>query len=117
MATENNGKFDFAVPESGGMLWSDNLLIPTTSKNKENAEKVINYYYDPKVAAQVAAYVNYICPVKGAQAEMEKIDAKLANSPYIFPTEETLKHVKVFRGLTPDEETKYTEAFQAATGN
>jgi spermidine/putrescine transport system substrate-binding protein len=48
---------------------------------------------------------------------MEKIDANLAKSPFIFPTEETLKHVKVFRGLTPDEESKYTEAFQAATGN
>lgn len=117
LASENDGKFDFAVPESGGMLWSDNLLIPSTSKNKANAEKVINNYYDPAVAAEVAAYVNYICPVKGAQAEMEKIDPNLAKSPFIFPTEETLKHVKVFRGLTPDEETKYTEAFQAATGN
>lgn len=117
LATENEGKFDFAVPESGGMLWSDNMLIPTTSKNKANAEKVLNYYYDPAVAAQVAAYVNYICPVQGAQAEMEKIDPTLASSPYIFPTADTLKHVKVFRGLTPDEETKFTEAFQAATGN
>lgn len=117
LATENDGKFDFAVPESGGMLWSDNMLIPTTSKNKANAEKVLNYYYDPAVAAQVAAYVNYICPVKGAQAEMEKIDPTLASSPYIFPTADTLKHVKVFRGLTPDEESKFTEAFQAATGN
>ena len=117
LATENAGKFDFAVPESGGTLWSDNMMIPSTSKNKLNAEKVMNYYYEPAVAAQVAAYVNYICPVKGAQAEMEKIDPKLATSPYIFPTASTLKTTKVFRTLTPAEETTFTTAFQKATGN
>ncbi|CAB4620138.1 MAG: extracellular solute-binding protein [Actinobacteria bacterium] len=117
LATENEGKFEFAIPESGGMLWSDNLLIPSTSTNKANAEKVINNYYDPAVAAEVAAYVTYICPVKGAQAEMEKIDPALAASPFIFPTAETLKQVKVFRGLTPAEETSFTTAFQEAAGN
>jgi spermidine/putrescine transport system substrate-binding protein len=117
LATENDGKFEFAIPESGGMLWSDNLLIPSTSTNKANAEKVINNYYDPAVAAEVAAYVTYICPVKGAQAEMEKIDPALAASPFIFPTAETLKEVKVFRGLTPAEETSFTTAFQEAAGN
>lgn len=117
LATENAGKFDFAIPDSGGTLWSDNLMIPSTSKNKVNAEKLMNYYYDPAVAAQVAAYVNYICPVKGAQAEMEKIDPALASSPYIFPTSETLLTTKVFRTLTPAEETTFTTAFQQATGN
>jgi len=117
LASENDGKFEFAIPESGGMLWSDNLLIPSTSTNKTNAEKVINNYYDPAVAAEVAAYVTYICPVKGAQAEMEKIDPALAASPFIFPTDETLKQVKVFRSLTPAEETSFTTAFQEAAGN
>lgn len=117
LATENDGKFDFSVPDSGGTLWSDNMMIPSTSKNKLNAEKVMNYYYEPAVAAQVAAYVNYICPVKGAQAEMEKIDPKLATSPFIFPTDATLKTTKVFRALTPAEETTFTTAFQKATGN
>ena len=117
LASENDGKFEFAIPESGGMLWSDNLLIPSTSTNKANAEKVINNYYDPAVAAEVAAYVTYICPVKGAQAEMEKIDPTLAKSPFIFPTDETLKQVKVFRSLTPAEETSFTTAFQEAAGN
>lgn len=117
LAAENANKFDFAIPESGGTLWSDNMMIPVTSKNKINAEKVMNYYYEPAVAAQVAAYVNYICPVKGAQAAMEKIDPKLAASPYIFPTTDTLSKVKVFRSLSPAEETTFSTAFQKATGN
>ena len=117
LSNENGGKFGFQVPESGGTLWSDNALIPSTSKNKKNAETLLNNYYDPAVAAQVAAFVNYICPVVGAQAEMEKIDPELAKNPFIFPDEEALANVRVFRTLTPEEDTKYSEAFQAAAGN
>jgi spermidine/putrescine transport system substrate-binding protein len=77
----------------------------------------MDFYYDPKVAATVAAYVNYICPVEGAKAEMEKIDPDLASSPLIFPTEADLAKVKVFRSLTTDEETKFSEEFQKVIGN
>ncbi len=119
LASENEGKFDFAIPESGGTISSDNFVIPYTvsADAKANAEKMINYYYDPAVAAEVAAYVNYVCPVKGAQAEMEKIDPDLAKSEYIFPTENTMAKLNVFRALTTEEETTWTEAFQKAAGN
>lgn len=117
LAMENENKFEFAIPESGGTLWSDNLMIPSTSAHKKNAEMLMNYYYEPAVAAQVAAYVNYVCPVEGAQAEMEKIDPDLAKSPYIFPDAATLAKVKVFAALTPADETKYESAFQKAIGN
>ena len=119
LSSENEGKFDFTIAESGGTISGDNFLIPstTTAEGKANAEKLINYYYDPAVAAEVAAYVNYVTPVQGAQAEMEKIDPKLAKSEYIFPTQATLNRLHVFKALTPAEETKWTEAFQAAAGN
>ena len=119
LSSENEGKFDFTIAESGGTISGDNFLIPstTTAEGKANAEKLINYYYDPAVAAEVAAYVNYVTPVQGAQAEMEKIDPKLAKSEYIFPTAATLNRLHVFKALSPAEETKWTEAFQAAAGN
>jgi spermidine/putrescine transport system substrate-binding protein len=119
LSTENEGKFDFAIPESGGTISGDNFLIPSTvtAESKVNAEKLINYYYEPAVAAEVAAYVNYVTPVVGAQAEMEKIDPKLAKSEYIFPTQATMNRLHVFKALSPTEETKWTEAFQAAAGN
>jgi len=119
LKTENEGKFDFAIPESGGTISGDNMMIPSTAtaEAKANAEKLINYYYDPAVAAEVAAYVNYVCPVKGAQAEMEKIDPDLAASEFIFPTAKTMANLSVFRSLTPAEETSWTEAFQKAAGN
>ena len=119
LSSENEGKFDFAIPDSGGTISGDNFIIPTpvSAEAKANAEKLINYYYDPAVAAEVAAYVNYVCPVKGAQAEMEKIDPKLASSEYIFPTDKTMANLQVFRALTTEEETTWTEAFQKAAGN
>jgi len=119
LKSENEGKFDFALPESGGTISGDNFVIPSTvsAEGKANAEKLINFYYDPAIAAEVAAYVNYVCPVKGAQAEMEKIDPALAASPFIFPDAAMSAKLNVFRSLTPAEETSWSEAFQKAAGN
>ena len=119
LKSENEGKFDFALPESGGTISGDNFVIPSTvsAEGKANAEKLINFYYDPAIAAEVAAYVNYVCPVKGAQAEMEKIDPALAASPFIFPDAAMSAKLNVFRSLTPAEETTWSEAFQKAAGN
>jgi spermidine/putrescine transport system substrate-binding protein len=114
---EDDPNYTFTLPESGGTLWSDNLMVPIASPHKTNAEKLMDFYYDPAIAAEVAAYVNYICPVEGAQAEMEKIDPDLVDSPLIFPTEADLANVKGFRPLTPDEETTFSEAFQKVLGN
>ena len=117
LAAESDGKFDFAIPESGGCISTDNFMIPSTSTNAVNASKMVNYYYDPTVAATVAAWVNYICPVKGAQEAMEKVDPSLANSEYIFPTEKTTSRLSIFRALTAAEETSYQTAFQSVAGN
>jgi len=114
---ENDDKWGLALPEAGGTLWSDNMLVPIGAPHKKNAEKLMDYYYDPAVAAKVAEYVNYICPVQGAKEEMEKIDPELADSPWIFPDEQTLAKAKAFRTLSADEETQYSEAFQKVIGN
>ncbi|MFI7575288.1 spermidine/putrescine ABC transporter substrate-binding protein [Micromonospora sp. NPDC049497] len=109
-------KIKFVVPESGVMLWSDNMMVPNKATHKANAEQLINYYYDPAVAARLAAYVNYICPVKGAQAEMEKIDPELAANSLIFPDEAMLSKSKVFMALDEKQETEYERKFQQVIG-
>ena len=110
-------EFAFQMPESGGTLWTDNMLIPALAQHKKNAELIMNYYYDPAVAAEVAAYVNYICPVEGAQAAMEAIDPELATNEFIFPTEATLDQTYVFMELTPEQNETYEREFQKAIGN
>jgi spermidine/putrescine transport system substrate-binding protein len=110
---ENGDKWDFVVPDAGGTLWNDNFMIPIGSPAKSNVEEMINYYYDPAVAAEVAAYVNYITPVTGAKEAAAAIDPELANNQLIFPDEDTLAKAFVFRGLDNSEEQKYNTAFQS----
>jgi len=110
---EAGDKWEFIIPEAGGTLWNDNFLIPVGSPHKTNAETLMNYYYDPAVAAEVAAWVNYITPVVGAKEEAEKIDPELADNQLIFPDADTLSQVSVFRTLTPAQEQAYQQQFQA----
>lgn len=109
---EAGDNWQFVIPEAGGTIWSDNFVIPIGSTRKANAEKLIDYYYQPEVAAEVAAWVNYITPVEGAKEAATKIDPKLAENQLIFPDKQTLDTVKIFRSLTPAEEQKYQAAFQ-----
>ncbi|MCU1533917.1 MAG: polyamine transporter substrate-binding protein [Glaciihabitans sp.] len=110
---ESGDHWQFAIPEAGGTLWNDNFVIPIGSPRKSNAEELINYYYQPEVAAEVAAWVNYITPVEGAQAAIKKIDPSLADNQLIFPNAETLKTAHVFRTLNGAEESEYGSAYQS----
>jgi spermidine/putrescine transport system substrate-binding protein len=108
--------FAVALPETGGTLWTDNMMIPALAAHKRNAELVMNYYYEPEIAAQVAAYVQYISPVNGAQEAMQSIDPSLVDNQWIFPSEETLSSAYVFMTLTEEKDVEYQRAFNKAIG-
>lgn len=107
-------KYGFAIPESGGMIWADNMLIPSVATHKKNAETLMNYYYDPVVAARVAAWVQYVCPVSGAQDAMTEVDPELVDDPWIFPTPELLSTAEEFMYLGPQLREAYTRKFLKA---
>ncbi len=109
--------FGIALPETGGTLWTDNMLIPAMAAHKKNAELLMNHYYDPQIAAQVSAYVQYVCPVAGAQEAMGAIDPALQENTWIFPTPEMLTNSFVFMSLDAEQEIRYQRAFQKAIGN
>jgi spermidine/putrescine transport system substrate-binding protein len=106
----------WSPPEAGVMQWADNMLIPNQCQHKKNAELLMNYYYDPKVAAQLAAYVNYICPVAGAQEAMQALDPELAKNSLIFPTDADRANFHSFKALTEAETAKYEKLFAQVTG-
>ncbi len=110
------GSLRFAIPEEGGSLWYDNMLIPRGAQHKYTAELFIDFVYRPAIAAQIEAWVNYICPVKGAREELAKIDQSLADNVLIFPTDEMLTKVKRFKSLDEDEETYFNDEFSNLTG-
>lgn len=110
---ENGDKWTFALPDAGATIWNDNFLVPIGATHKANAEAVMNWYYDPEIAAQVAAYVNYITPVEGAKEAAVAIDPDLAENNLIFPDAATLKNAHIFHTLTPAQEQSFGSAFQS----
>ena len=106
----------YTLPAKGFTLWSDNFVIPALAKHKKNAEKLIDYYYDPAVMAQVEAWVNYIPPVAGTKDALAKDDPETADNPLIFPSAEVQASSHVFKGLSEEQETAYNKKFQALIG-
>jgi spermidine/putrescine transport system substrate-binding protein len=106
----------FIAPEEGLSLWSDNMLVPNKATHKSNAEDLMDYYYRPDVAAQMAAWVNFICPVEGAKEEMTKIDSSLVDNALIFPTPELLANAYDFMALSQEKEREYQRQFASVIG-
>ena len=110
----DNANLVWNLPESGGDIWTDNMLIPKGG-DAFTASTYMNFVYDPKIAAQIAAYVNYVTPVKGAKEEAAKIDPKLADNPLIFPDDETLSKVVIFDSKALSNQ-DYLEKWQTLLG-
>jgi spermidine/putrescine transport system substrate-binding protein len=90
------------------------MLVPNKATHKANAEKLMDFYYDPVNAATVSAWVNYICPVNGAKEAMAKIDKTLVEEPLIFPTADFLDNAFSFKATDDKTAEKYDRDFQTA---
>src|SRR5918998_5210588 len=112
----DNPDLRFAYPEEGAMLFTDNMLMPAKVENPYAAETFMNYVYEPEVAAKIAAYVNYISPVKGVKEVLESQDPKIAENPLIFPSEDVAARLKPYPALSPGDERKMQEAMAQVTG-
>jgi spermidine/putrescine transport system substrate-binding protein len=107
----DNPYLKFVIPEEGLMIWSDNLIVPTASTQGDAVARLAAYFYRPDVAAKVAAWVNYICPVLGAQEAMERIDPDLALSPLIFPDTTILDRSYQFASLPTEDDQRLRGSF------
>ncbi len=106
----------WVFPEEGFMIWTDNMLVPKGAANKANAEAWMNHYYDPAIAAELAAWVWYVTPVVGAKEAVAEIDDSLVDEELIFPSEELLANAYIVKAFTEEEEAVVNEAVAAATG-
>jgi spermidine/putrescine transport system substrate-binding protein len=110
----DNPDVEFTVVDTGSHIWTDNMLIPNGG-DVFTASTFMNYVYDPKVAAQIAAYVYYITPVIGAEDEIAQFDDTAVGNELIFPTEATLSNTFIFDAEAADNP-DYKERFQAVIG-
>jgi len=106
----------FVIPETGGHLWTDNMQIPVGAPHAFTAEKFIDFVYRPEIQADIAEYVNYICPVQGVKEILVKRDRDFFDNELIFPDDAFLEDTFIFRGLKPDEEQQLDDAFQKVIG-
>ncbi|MGX1367099.1 spermidine/putrescine transport system substrate-binding protein [Streptomyces canus] len=116
----DNPDIRFVVPEEGAELWSDSLMIPDRALHKSNAERLIDHYYDPGVAAELAAWVNYACPVPAAReilaASKDEDTAALAENPLIFPDAGMRERLLIARDITSGERAEYAKRWNAIVG-
>lgn len=112
----DNPDVRYIIPEEGGTLWWDTMVMPKGAKNRDAAAKWMNFVYDPVEAAQLTVWVQYQSPVKGVRDEVAKLDAELADNPLVFPDDETRKRLFPFAALDIDTEAEFEEAFSKITG-
>jgi len=113
----DNPDLDFAVPEEGAIIWSDNMMIPAKAAHPYGAEVWMNHVYDPEVASRITAYVGAISPVKGVQEIVAEADPEMAENPLVFPDEDTRARLSGYPDLSPAEARQMDERFGQVTGS
>lgn len=102
-----NANLVYVVPEEGSNVWIDGWVIPKNAKNKENAEKWINFMCREDIALMNFEEITYSTPNKAARELIE--DEAIRNSTIAFPPEETLNRCEAFRYLGTAVEELYME--------
>jgi spermidine/putrescine transport system substrate-binding protein len=104
------------LPTEGMLSWSDNMCIPNFARHKKNAELLMNWYYNPQIAALLDDYIDYIPCVDGAVQALQNLDPTAASSPLIVPTSQMKAGAKGFMNLNVDQLNTYTTRFQQISG-
>jgi len=116
--------FKFVIPAEGGTIWTDNFAIPVTAKSPVDAITLIDFFYKTDIAASLAEYINYVCPVPAAQQQIKTDASKLtgkektameaiADSPLVFPVEADYSKLHYYRDFpTVAEQQAYQKIFE-----
>lgn len=106
---QSNEDLDYAMPTDGANLFYDAMCIPSCSKNKENAEKFINFMQNPEIAAENCKYLNYGTP--NQEAYDNYLDEDMKNNEIIYPSEEYLDKCYVFTNVSDEVYSYMQEQF------
>ena len=105
---------EYVIPEEGTNLWLDSWVIPKNAKNKENAEKWIDFMCRPEIAKANFEYITYPTPNKGA---FELLDEDMQNNKAVFPDIDSLKDSEVYQYLGDDTDAIYNELWKEVKAN
>lgn len=93
---QENKKYKWFLPENEAHMFVDNLAIPKTSKNKENAEKFINFILEPEISKMISAEFPYTNPNAEARKLLSKEELE---NPASYPSPEQMKKLKMFKDI------------------
>lgn len=116
----------FVVPEEGGTIWTDNMLIPKGAANPVDAMMLMDHFYKPEVAAELAEYIQFVPPVpavqdllRGKAADATGEDRKalqdMVDSPLMFPSEADYAKLRNYTPLTNAQQQVFNPIFQSIT--
>lgn len=108
MAKDMNENLSYIIPKEGSNIWFDTMVIPKTSKNKEGSYALINYLLRPDIAARNADYLWYATPNKKA---MELIDPEARNDKTLYPDDDVINKLEVFKNLGKESTILYNDLF------
>ena len=102
-----NPDLEYVIPKEGTNVWIDSWVIPKNAKNKENAEKFIDFMCREDIALKNFEYITYSTPNTAAQANIEDEDIK--NSKVAFPDFSEYNNLETFDYLGVDGDNLYNE--------
>ena len=112
----DNPDLQFVVPDAGTSSFSDNMVIPYTTKNQPAAEAWMNWIYDRDNYAQLLAQVQYIPVLSDMADALAKVDPTVASNPLINPPQSTLDKLVAWKTLTDAQEQEYAQLMTDVTG-
>ena len=125
--TLDNPDLKFIIPNEGGVIWVDNMVIPNGAQHPTDAHEWMNFVYRPQIDAQITEAVNYVSPVPAAQTLIRQHAAAatsaddrdylngVAESPLVFPTADMQSRLHYYKNLSEAEEKEWNDLFQRVT--
>jgi len=113
----DNPDLKFIIPESGGTMTLQSMVMPYTTQNQKAAEAWIDYVYEPANYVKLVAYTQYIPVLKDITDELKKVDPAAASNPLINPPQSVLDKVKQWPPLSDEQVKEFTDAYTAVTGS
>ncbi len=89
-------KIDFILPEEGGTLWVDNLVIPKGAVSIAEAHEFINFILEPSSLVTTATAV-YVAPANTAAVSLLPVDFR--QDGMLFPAAPQLKRHEMIEDL------------------
>ena len=115
------------IPEEGGTIWTDNMVIPRQAQNPVDAMILMDWYYQPRIAAQLTEAINYIPPVPAAQpvvatdaaratGSQKALLTKVATSDLVFLRAAEYARLRNYADVSGRKQQQYLSIFQPIIG-